>query len=222
MTLSTMWDASTLPPGIEDGARENAEIIAAALREARDTLCDPSRRGDYEREALLGLTRADPADDLAKSGAKTEYEGAKACLAREDLERAERLARRAHRANPSDSQALAILAWIEALKPQNQDEEQTRARILMLDRAILGNATNEEALYWRAQLYKRIDKPEAAMRDLARIVALNPKNMEAERELRIFEMRVRRGSLKMNAVRNSPPGGTKTPSGLFKNLLKKN
>jgi hypothetical protein len=118
---------------------------------------------------------------------------------------------------------MALLAWIEAQKPTNQDVEPTRASIKVLDKAILMSSQDEEAIYWRAQLYKRIGNHTAAMRDLARIVALNPKNTEAERELRIFEMRVRRGSLKMDAVRSkSPASGTKTPSGLFKNLLKKN
>jgi hypothetical protein len=43
-------------------------------------------------------------------------------------------------------------------------------------------------------IHKRLGNPPSAIRDFARAVQLNPKHVAAERELRIFAMRVRKGS----------------------------
>ena len=85
-----------------------------------------------------GNTGAEPsvATDLAASGASTAYDGARACLARNDLPRAERLARNALNASPDDPSRVALLAWIETLAPANQGEDAIRARVVAIDRAM--------------------------------------------------------------------------------------
>ena len=50
-------------------------------------------------------------------------------------------------------------------------------------------------------LHKRIDNHHAAMAAFRRLVEMNPKHMDAVRELRVYEMRLRRNSLSMKAVR---------------------
>jgi tetratricopeptide (TPR) repeat protein len=70
----------------------------------------------------------------------------------------------------------------------------------MLTRAIDRDEDCENALFWRAQLYKRLENHPAAIRDFKRVVALNGENLDAIRELRIYEMRVRRNSITMPAV----------------------
>jgi hypothetical protein len=193
-TVSSMWDVSTVHNPSESGIAA-AVAIADALREARASLLDPMRRKDEERAAFFGLQKQDPAEDLAKSGELTEVNGARACLLRGDLDRAERMARRATKANQNDATAMALLAWIEAQRPSNQDEAATKTRIAMLDRAISYNGQCDEAYYYRAKLYARINNPMACLRDLRRVAQLNPKHQEAVRELRIYEMRARNGTL---------------------------
>jgi hypothetical protein len=42
--------------------------------------------------------------------------------------------------------------------------------------------------------HKRLNNVPAAFRDFSRALQLNPKNIDAEREVRIFAMRARKGS----------------------------
>ena len=92
----------------------------------------------------------------------------------------------------------------------------------MLDRAISNDARLRGSVYYRAQLHQRVNQFTAAMKDLARILALNPKNTVVERELRLCEQRARKPSAEIKAVRgDSSSQGLRTSSGLFKNLLKK-
>ncbi len=220
--LARVWNPSDLPPALE-GARESCAFVRSMLTEAHITLSDPRKRHDYSQNLFLGPKLPDAASDLAASGEKTDYEGAKACLARNDLDRAERMAKRAHKAKPEDAPTLALLAWVAAQQPSNQGIDATRARILMLDKALKIAPNCVEALTYRWQLHRRVDNHSAAMRDLQILTEINSSDVEAQRELRVYEMRVRRNSLSMQAVRSASPLGTAkpTPSGLFDRLRKK-
>lgn len=219
--VARMWDPNELPPQLEL-AREDCAYVLKMLMEAHDTLSDLRKRGEYVRNLRVGKIQLhDPKEDLAASGCTDELEGAKACLAKGDIERAERLARRAHRAMPENGPRLALLAWLEAQKPTNQGGDATRQRITMLDRAIKNDPENEMAWYWRAQLHKRLEQMPLAVRDLKRVLRINPKNLDAERELRIAEMRARNSSSTMNAVRPSSPAGNTPSGGLLNRFLKK-
>src|SRR5205814_2143077 len=121
-------------------------------------------------------------------------------FAKHEYERAERLCRRAYKADGTNAEAIALLAWLEAMKPSNQRAEATRIRIAMLDRALSIDPTHEQALFWRAQLHKRVENHAAAMRDFRHVVAMNDRNLDAVRELRLYEMRVRKNSIQMKAV----------------------
>jgi Tfp pilus assembly protein PilF len=71
----------------------------------------------------------------------------------------------------------------------------------MLDRALRTDETLVQAYYWRGLLHKRIDSHSAAMANFRKVVELNPKHMDAVRELRVYEMRIRRNSITMKAVK---------------------
>jgi tetratricopeptide (TPR) repeat protein len=154
-------------------------------------------------------------EDLAASGHADAFSGARACFARGDLERAERLSRRANREQPADAEALALLAWIESLNPSNTATEAIRKRIAMLSRAIDLDDHCENAIFWRAQLHKRTENHPAAIRDFKRVLALNEEHVDAVRELRIYEMRVRHKSITIRT--STPSGGMKraSPSGFM-------
>jgi hypothetical protein len=64
-----------------------------------------------------------------------------------------------------------------------------RPLIQKLDRIIGDDPHCEEALFWRATLMKRIGNEDGATRDFRRVVALNPRHIDAAREVRLAEMR---------------------------------
>ena len=201
--LRTLWDPALLPPALEE-ARDDAAFVMSCLSEAHATLADATMRASYVAN-LVSTSLRPPTDqledDLAVSGATEAYEGAQICFFRGDMERAERLCKRAMKANVEAGGPLALYAWIDATKPQNTTVEETRKRIAMLDRACRLDDTFADAFHWRGQLHKRIENHSAAMRDFRKVVELNPKHLEAVRELRVYEMRIRRNSISMKAVK---------------------
>jgi tetratricopeptide (TPR) repeat protein len=52
----------------------------------------------------------------------------------------------------------------------------------------------ERALFYRGVLLKKAGRPDRAIRDFRLSAELNPKNLDAVREVRLFEMRRRTGS----------------------------
>jgi tetratricopeptide (TPR) repeat protein len=201
--LRTLWDPGLLPPALED-AKDDSSFVMSCLAEAHATLSDPRAREEYASTVLMQALRSvndQHADDLAASGASDAWAGAQACFAKGDVERAERLARRAVKANAEAAAPLAMLAWLEALKPANLSPTDTRPRVAMLDRALRIDPSMEQAWYWRGMLHKRLENHQHAIRDFRRASELNPKNLDATRELRLYEMRIRRNSISMKAVK---------------------
>jgi hypothetical protein len=203
VALRTLWDPELLPPALEE-AKNDCSFVMSCLGEAFSTLSNPGLRQEYTQSLAVAALRA-PADqieaDLAACGTTDAYEGATGCFARGELERAERLAKRATKVTPEAGAPLALLAWIEATKPQNASPDETKKRILMLDRAIRADDKLEQAYYWRALLHKRIDSHNAALWNFRKVIEMNPKHMDAVREIRVYEMRIRRNSLTMKAVK---------------------
>ena len=99
----------------------------------------------------------------------------------------------------------------------------------VLDGCILKNANSERAYFWRGMLYKRIDETSKAMKDFKKASELNPRNLDAMREVRLHNIR---GGQSKPPPGNSSSGGRpsqkpakpaapETLGGLFGKLFKK-
>ena len=126
---------------------------------------------------------------------------------------------------------MALFAWLNALKPENQSPEKTQESIKMLDKAASLSNRCEKAYYWRGMLYKRLGRNDMAAKDFKRVVDLNPRNIDAAREVRLHQMRGGGGSTPPpppSLARKSPlppkPDETRPKpknGGLFGRLFKK-
>jgi tetratricopeptide (TPR) repeat protein len=121
-----------------------------------------------------------------------------------------------------------MLAWLIALKPENQSPEKTKECIQMLDRAIAMSDKCEKGYYWRGALYKRLGRASHAIRDFRRAAELNPRNIDAAREVRLHQMRGGRPSSKPPGAASNRPGPmaprpeeNAKPGGIFGRLFKK-
>jgi hypothetical protein len=199
--LARSWDPSQLGPEIDDDTRHDAGRVYLALAEAHRVLADQSARETYLRK-LSGVY--DPAEDLAHACAKTEIDGARVCLRRNDLDRAARLAGFVLQNEPENATAVALAGWIDALRPGNDSVQATLASIAELDRAVALDVINQDALYYRSMLHSRLNNHRAALRDLQRLMEINPQHVDAVRAMRVYHMRVRSGSVSMRAVDPHP------------------
>jgi len=202
LTLAKKWHPDRLPselaPLLEPCAR-----VFARMSEAHATLSDDEKRAQYMRLLADGSGSPEMQETVAKVvEAATDFQKAEVCLRRNDLVQAEVLCRNAHEADPTQSEYLAMLAWLFAQKPESQSPAKTAECIQMLDRAISMNTRCERAYFWRGLLQKRIGKADSAVRDFRRAADLNPRNIDAAREVRLHRMRGGRSSS------NPPPEPT--------------
>jgi tetratricopeptide (TPR) repeat protein len=207
LALAKKWHPDRLPPELAP-VRDACSRVFSRMSEARSTLADEAHRARYMGLLADGSGSPESQDAVAKViEAATDFQKAEVCFKRNDLEQAESWCKKAIEADPTQAGYHALLAWLIALKPESQSPEKTAECIKMLDRAISLNKKSEHAHYWRGMLYKRVGKNEAALKDFKFVADVNPRNIDAAREVRLYQMR--------GGPRNSrpPPGSPPRPSG---------
>jgi tetratricopeptide (TPR) repeat protein len=222
IALAKVWHPDRLPTALAS-VKDACSKVFSHLTEAQATLTDASKREQYMM--LLKDGGATP-DDQAKIQAIVE--------AATEFQKAEFLLKR----NPSDPKAyeiitrcvslddqpdyLATLAWLEAQRPEAQEREKLLEKIAILDQCIDRSPRCERAFFYRGMLYKRAEEPARALEDFKRAAALNPRNLDAMREVRIYNMRQAASAAAANTGRASkPPPSDKRGGGLFGKLFKK-
>ena len=222
--LAKAWHPDRVPAELAP-VRDACSRVFARMSEAHATLTDDAKRKNYMTLLADGSGSPEMQESVAKViEAATDFQKAEVCFKRNDLAQAELWCRKATEGDPTQPNYRALLAWLVSLKPESQSPESTLESIKVLDAALAVNERAEAAHVWRGLLYKRVGKDDLAMRDFKRAVELNPRNIDAAREVRLFTMRSRSN---MQAVRPadagvSPPkpddGGK---SGLLGRLFKK-
>lgn len=188
-SLAKKWHPDRLPPELTP-VRDACSRVFARMSEAHSTLSDPAKRESYLLLLADGSGSPETQEKVAKViDAATNFQKAEVCLRRGDTAQAEALCQLALDADATQSDYLAMMGWLLALKPENQSPEQTIKSITMLSAAIKLNARCEMAYFWRGMLLRRLGKSDAAMRDFKEAVDLNPRNIDAAREVRLHRMR---------------------------------
>jgi len=163
--------------------RELFTKVFTRLDLAKTTLEDPERRARY----LAEITKPAKTEDRTAAEALLEFKKADAMMKKNSLLEAERHLRRAVHLAPKNVEYASLLVWVQA-KP---DTPVTRLGELAkeLDGLLQREPDYERAIFYRAQIRKRLGRDAAAMTDFGRALELNPSNIEAARELRIHNMR---------------------------------
>jgi curved DNA-binding protein CbpA len=197
--LAKKWHPDRLGAEYDD-VRDQVTKAFARMSEAHQILADPKQRQAYDHVLAEGGGSADEQERVqAVIRAATAYQRAEVFFKKQNFEAAEREARRAVEEDPEQADYVALLAWLESLKPGANLE----AIIGQLNEAVHREATNQRARFYRGQLYKRLGKDARAINDFRAIIEQNPHHLEAAREIRLFEMR--KGTDKTD--KDKTPGG---------------
>jgi tetratricopeptide (TPR) repeat protein len=222
-SLAKVWHPDRLPPALAD-VKDACSKVFSHLTEAHATLTDPAKRKDYMQ--LLkegGATPQDQAKIQAVLEAATEFQKAEFLLKRNQNDpQAYEIVKRCVALDPDQADYMATLAWLDAQKPEWLSREKTLEKIAVLDRCIKKNDNCERAYFYRGMLYKRIDEPNKALKDFKKVAELNPRNLDAMREVRLHN--IRGGASKPppgmgGRTSKAPPADTL--GGLFGKLFKK-
>jgi curved DNA-binding protein CbpA len=208
LRAAKVWHPDTLPASISE-VRIECEKVFARLTTAYETLVAPEKRRAYERSLGAKIKESAEADHLLSQAEMHVTLG--------DRGEAEALVRKALVASPELPEAMALLAFLEASSgKKSQQPEHLRKCLQMADMAIGKDPMCRRAHYYRAELKKRMEDHEGAIRDLRIAVTNDPDDVEAQRELRAYEKKLRDGTIQIRSL--SPFGGTKKPDGFFDRL----
>jgi cytochrome c-type biogenesis protein CcmH/NrfG len=156
------------------------------MSEAHQILSEPARRREYDE---LLKKRAGSTEEQEKVvqvvRAVAAFQRAEVLLKRHDFAGAEAEARAAMEDDPEQADYKALYAWVCAQHPRESYADE----ISLLNEALVAEPTNQRALWYRAQLFKRIGKGKRAARDFRALLELNPKHLDAQREVRLQDMR---------------------------------
>jgi curved DNA-binding protein CbpA len=208
------WHPDRVPPGLEE-LRPLFGKIFARLELARATVSDPQRRAKYIEDLARPTGGAATAGEMASAEATLEFRKAEAMLKKHDAVQAEAHLRRAVQLAPGVAEYQVLLVWLQA-KP---DSTIGRLRELAtdLDRLLDRDPQSERAYFYRAQLKKRLDLTKEAMADFARAAELNPNNVDAVREVRLYKMRQEKAAPAAAATVSGGEG----VGGFFRKLFKR-
>jgi tetratricopeptide (TPR) repeat protein len=110
--------------------------------------------------------------------------------------------------NPNDFDCLALYAWLLNLmhpsEPAPFDE-----MLKTLDKALADNPRSERAHQYKGIILKRMKRERDALRHFNKALEINPRNVDAAREVRIAQMR---------ADSNAPPAPTTGSNKLLSRL----
>jgi hypothetical protein len=188
VALAKTWHPDRLAPQLFD-VRELAEKLFVRMSEAHAVLTDPEKRAGYVAEMSRGLPRLAGAAPVV-ANAHIEFQKADVFMKKRDLKTAEEHARRAHEADPSKADYLALLVWIQIQRLEGEPPfDILNKHVDTLDRALKLDERCERAYYARATLYKRLGKNDKAYLDFKQSAELNPHNVDSAREVRLYRMR---------------------------------
>lgn len=219
--LAKVWHPDRLPPALVD-VKDACSKVFTHLTDAQQTLCDPERRAEYM--TLLkdgGATPDDQAKIQAVLEAAMEFQKAEILLRRNDIAAAYDIAKRCLALDPEQADYLALVTWLDAQKPEWIGREKTLEKVAVMDRCLKMNENCERAYFFRGMLYKRIDEHSKAFKDFKKAAELNPRNLDAAREVRLHNMRGTATTGRPAGRPSGKPAAPETLGGLFGKLFKK-
>jgi tetratricopeptide (TPR) repeat protein len=218
--LAKRWHPDRLPAELAP-LRDACSRVFARMSEANATLSDEERRTRYMRLMAEGTGSPEMQEQVARiiDGA-SKFQKAEVCFKRQDYAQAEQYCRKALKADPTQPDYHAMHAWLLSMKPEYQSPEKVVECIEELDTAVGLSDRCERAFYWRGLLHKRLGKHMMAQRDFKRVVEINPRNIDAAREVRLYQMR---GGVPADEAPAAPPKAQDTgkSAGLLGRFFKK-
>lgn len=187
--LASRYHPDRLPAPLQD-LRITAIDLTKRLMVAYRTLADVEQRDTYNSTTPPPSSNAARARVQRRNQCAEALRRAEQMLNRNRLDLAEAECARAIELDPADPRCLALHAWIRSLRPDAQAE---LAQLLeSLTKALDLDPMNVQTRYYRSELLKRLDRLDEAVGEWRLIIDLSPNHIDAQRELRLWEMR--RGS----------------------------
>lgn len=197
------------------GLRElapQAERVMARMGEAASVLRDPKRRGDYV--AARAGKKTESSTTLSIVDAEKAFQKGEVFLRKGDYALAIESFSDAIKVNPSEQQYRAYLAWARFDDPRARKELVAREALATLQQVVAAETRFARGYFWIGQIWKFLNDPIQAEKAFREALRLDKGMLDAEREIRLLEMR------KAKSASKGPTQTARQP-GLFNKLLKR-
>lgn len=170
--------------------KELATRVFARINEAFTTLSSVEGRREYDH--LLEDARAGEGGEEQVQrvlAAVAAYQRAEVHAKRQQLDQAIEAAQQAMEGDPTQGEYVVFHAWLASQRRPAPSPEQFSQWLGACRRIVSQEPQQPKLLYWYGQLLQRAGKPAEAISTFKKVVALRPQHIEAQRELRLHEMR---------------------------------
>ncbi len=192
-------------PGVED-LRETLAYLFANLSEAQNTLIDIDARESYDASLAGGRHGTGAHGTPVESDEERQvrlviesdrmYQKAQVLMRKQNFEEALVMVEQALSNCPEEGEYMATHAYIK----MQLGRDSTGDMLSVFRRAIEKSPKSEKCHYYFAHALKKSGRTNEAKQHFKTVVEINPRNIEAARELRLFEIRAR------NTGKNKKPG----------------
>jgi tetratricopeptide (TPR) repeat protein len=134
---------------------------------------------------------AEPAGATPPLAAEAAFQAAQLCVRRKQFLQAERFARHACEHDRGSAEYLALHAWVRVQSGELSSPARASQIMAALNRAVLKERASVSIRFYRAQALKRLGQHDAAYKDFVFVARRQPGNLDAMREVRLHQMRVR-------------------------------
>ncbi|GAB4111111.1 MAG: hypothetical protein OHK0013_47070 [Sandaracinaceae bacterium] len=184
--------------------RPFVEQVFALFTTAQEVLCDEKKRGVYLRQVQEGggTPEADRKLEAILWAAK-EHQKAEILIRQRSFEQAAALLSAAIQVVDDEPDLLATYGWCLFNLPNS--DARIPEMLTSVDRALAIEPKHDRAHYYKGMILQRSGKDADAAASFRKAVELNPKNTDAQREVRLFEMRSKAGTTGKNVPSKAPP-----------------
>lgn len=183
MRLAKTWHPDKLVKDFFPVRGEVAKVFSH-MTTAQKTLTDPDARAAY-------LAARRPKNEVRTR--PTIMKEIEAAFVTKSFDHVVKLTHELITLNADDAEAIALQGWAD-VRAGDASEEELKMGLVKMDRAVNIDRTSAPAHFHRGLIQKRLNNATGAFRDFARTVQLDPRHVEAEREVRLFAMRAKKGS----------------------------
>jgi tetratricopeptide (TPR) repeat protein len=194
------WHPDRLPPELQTLAPW-VQRIFHHVTEARDTLSDAEQRVSYIKAVQGGGGTPDAERRVgAIVGAAMEFQKVEVLARRKHWDEALTVLEEALTLNPDEADFHAMRAWLLFQKHGSGEGAPVTDMRSSVDRALRLEPACVRAHYTKGLILKQLGDVDQALEHFRRVTELDPRHIEAAREVRIADMRGRGTS-------QAPPGG---------------
>jgi curved DNA-binding protein CbpA len=201
------------------GLRElapQAERVMARMGEAASVLRDPKRRAEYV--AARAGKKSESATAVSLVDAEKSFQRGEVHLRKGDYGQAIEAFSDAIKVNPSEHQYRAYLAWARFDDPRARKGVVAREALATLQQVVTADPRFARGFFWIGQIWKHLNDAIQAEKAFREAVRLDRGLVDAEREIRLLEMR----KSKAPASRPGQTATARQSTGIFSKLLKRN